>query len=193
MAAMTFWEIAGNIVTVPAVFLAARNHVLTWPIGILGCMLYGVMFYQTQLYANVTLQVFFIATSLQGWFNWQHVKKQKAARPITRTTRQELLLYLPLALLAAALYGSFLYYSTNASFPFIDSGILMLSVAGQLLLMQRKLECWYFWIAVDALATPLYAVKELYITSGVYAAFLINAVYGLWLWRREYKKQAGHA
>lgn len=48
--------------------------------------------------------------------------------------------------------------------------------------MKRKLESWLFWILVDAVAVPLYAAKELYLTSVIYFLFLINAVWGLINW-----------
>ena len=187
---MFFLELAGNFFTVLCVFLAARNHVLTWPVGIIGSLLYGIMFYESKLYADVALQGFFILTSLKGWINWQH-KKQVADLPITRTGKKHLFLfYVPAGILAAIFYGYMLFKLTDASFPFLDSVILTFSVIGQLLLMKRRLETWLFWIIVDLIAVPLYGLKGLYMTSGVYFLFLLNAVYGFWQWRHIFRRQA---
>ena len=63
-------EFAANLVNLVAVLLAARNSVHTWSSGILGCLLFGWLFYESQLYAEVTLQGFFVITSAIGWWAW---------------------------------------------------------------------------------------------------------------------------
>ena len=59
-------EIAANAVMALSIGLAARNSVHTWSTGIAGCLLFIVVFVHNQLYADATLQLFFIATSLRG-------------------------------------------------------------------------------------------------------------------------------
>jgi nicotinamide mononucleotide transporter len=63
-------EIAANSVTALAIFLAGRNSIHTWWLGIIGCGLFGALFYDSQLYADFTLQGFFIITSIIGWYRW---------------------------------------------------------------------------------------------------------------------------
>ena len=63
---MTPLELAANAVTATSIFLAARNNVHTWWTGIIGCTLFGMLFWDSQLYADVLLQAFFVATSVYG-------------------------------------------------------------------------------------------------------------------------------
>lgn len=191
---MSFLEIAANIVLVAAVFLAARNHWSTWPLGVLGCILFAFLFFEAKLYADVTLQIFFIITNLAGWRIWMNPANGKSERPVTQANPFMIFVVLfPLALLTAFGYGTFLLRTTDAHFPIIDSMVLTLSVIAQFLLMGRKLETWIFWVLVDLIAVPLYAAKGLYLTSAVYAAFLINAVYGYINWRNEMKMQEANS
>jgi nicotinamide mononucleotide transporter len=53
-------EIFANIFNLVSVFLANRNHVHTWWTGIVGTILFGVLFFEVKLYADVILQIFFI-------------------------------------------------------------------------------------------------------------------------------------
>jgi nicotinamide mononucleotide transporter len=71
---------------------------------------------------------------------------------------------------------------TDASFPFIDSVILVISILAQFLLISRRLENWLFWIIVNIVAIPVYFFKGLFLTSGLYAIFLVNAIYGFKRW-----------
>lgn len=99
-----------------------------------------------------------------------------------------LFLILVLALATAGLYALALLRWTDAASPLIDSLVLTLSVAAQLLLMRRRLETWYFWFIVNTLSVPLFASRELYLTSLVYGIFWVNAIFGLLSWRREMRQ-----
>jgi nicotinamide mononucleotide transporter len=66
----------------------------------------------------------------------------------------------------------------------------MLSVVGQILMTRRLIENWYWWIAVNIISIPLYVLKELYLTAGLYALFLVLAIAGLVEWRKVQAQQA---
>ena len=182
-------EISANISNLISVFLANRNSMHTWWIGIIGTALFAFLFYEVKLYADVTLQFFFIGTSMYGWWKWLRGGADSGELEIGRVSIRSLSSYIALSILVLLSYGSFLYYLTDASYPYIDSIVLVFSVLAQLLLMSRKLETWYFWIVVDIVAVPLFASKGLYLTSAIYFGFLVNAVFGLLNWRRIYALQ----
>lgn len=182
---ISYLELAANAVFVVSVFLAAKNNVNTWWTGIIGCILFAVLFYQVNLYADVTLMIFFIMTSIYGWMYWG---SKKEIHPIKMTSPSKLLSYVLFAILATLCYGWILHTFTDAYAPFIDSLILMFSVLAQLLLMKRRMETWVCWIIVDTVAVPLYASRELYLTAFVYGLFWVNAWYGMHSWKKIYKE-----
>lgn len=183
---ISYLEWSANAVFVLSVILAARNNVNTWWTGIIGCGLFAVLFYKVNLYADVTLMLFFIATSLYGWRYWG-AKKQ--LHPIQRTRITHFTGFVAAAALATLAYGGVLHSTTDAYAPFIDSIVLMFSVLAQFLLMKRRLESWVCWLVVDTVAVPLYASRELYLTAFVYGVFWCNAWYGLYAWINIYKRE----
>lgn len=185
---MSIPEIAACLSYAISVWLAARNSVHTWWTGIIGSVLYGWVFWSVQLYADVTLQVFFIATSITGWLHWLKGQHGKVL-PIRKTHIGHLFLLFCGAILVAAGYGLLLHTFTNAWSPWLDSLILTFSVLAQFMLMGRRLENWYVWLAVNTLAVPLYAYRGLSLTAGLYLIFWFNAWHGLWKWRKELRKQ----
>ncbi|MES2983505.1 MAG: nicotinamide riboside transporter PnuC [Verrucomicrobiota bacterium] len=187
---MPFLEITANIVNLVAIVLATRNSIHTWWTGIFGCLLFGWLFFNSQLYADVTLQIFFIITSAVGWWHWLHHHGQIKPRPITRCTRNELIVSVPLGVIAAMGYGWLLHHFTDAYAPFIDSAVLALSVAGQVLLMRRKLETWIFWFLANSFAVLLFTSRELWVTAFFYTMFWFNAPIGFIRWRREFQSNA---
>lgn len=189
---MTPLEISANIFILISVYLANRNSIHTWWTGIIATILFGFLFYEVKLYADVTLQIFFTVTSIYGWWKWLHGGTRKLPLPISRVKPSLLLIFTVIAVLLTFGYGYLLFNLTDASYPLVDSTVLFFSILAQFFLMERKLETWIFWILVDVISVPLFASKELYLTSIIYFAFLINAVWGLLNWikiyRLEYEK-----
>jgi nicotinamide mononucleotide transporter len=175
-------EIGANTFVATAIFLAARNSIHTWWTGIVGCALFAAVFFGAKLYADVTLQVFFIVTSVYGWRRW--LRGRAGGELPVRFSPPRLLLGSGAAAALVALgYGWLLFTFTDAFAPFLDSVVLAFSVLGQLLMMDRRVENWWAWLLVNTIAAPLYASRGLYVTSALYAAFWINAVVALRRWR----------
>jgi len=185
---MTALEIFANATTALCIFLAGRNNVHTWWVGIVSSIAFGFMFFDAKLYADTLLQVFFVTTAVVGWVNWSNkagVPVGLSTRSITWATNKEMLLHIGIALWVAAAYGGLLYTFTDAYAPWIDSLVLTFSVVGQLLLMQRKIQTWPVWVFVNVLSVPLYASRGLYLTSVLYFAFLINAIWSYYSWKKS--------
>lgn len=182
-------EIFANITLLLSAFLAAKNNKHTWSVGVVSCILFGVLFYQAKLYADVTLQVFFIATSIYGWFYWLNEKDAIKEKPITTIPTLNTLLYVLAGCLVSALYGWLLFRFTDAYMPRVDASVLSLSILAQLMLMNRKIETWFYWFIADVISVWLYASRGLYLTSGVYVLLTINVLYGAYVWYSEYKNQ----
>lgn len=182
-------EIAASATLLSAVIMAARNHPVSWLLGVAGCLLTAVFCYYMTFYAQVALQGFFIATNIIGWINWRYGGTQQTILPVTRVQPiWHLGLYLPFAVIIAWGYSEGLRRFTDASDPLIDSLILTLSVVAQLLLMNRKLETWVFWFIVNSITIPLFIYREAYVYAFVYGLFWFNTFYGFSVWRGELKK-----
>ena len=177
-------ETAANLMTVICIFLAGKNHSWTWPTGILASILFGVLFWNSQLYADVTLQGFFIWSSIAGWIVWaKNIKTLVPVpqTPINKASTTKMVVMLGSAVMVAGAYGFLLHKFTNAYAPWIDSLVLTLSIVAQLLLVARSVQNWPVWVAVNALSVPLYWSRELYMTSILYAVFFVHA---LWAWKQ---------
>jgi len=176
-------EMAANIIVTVSILFAGRNSVHTWWLGIVGCTLFAFVFYQAQLYADVALQCFFVATSARGWWQW---RRGAYGQPllVSKVEPRILAVSTVCGLLAAFTYGALLHGYTNAYAPYVDSAVLVFSVIAQLLLMRRQIDSWVFWLVVNSIAVPLYASRGLYLTSALYAVYWINALVSWRRWKR---------
>jgi nicotinamide mononucleotide transporter len=177
------WEIAANGLNAVSILLAGCNSVHTWWTGILGCLLFAAVFFGAKLYADVTLQAFFVVTSAAGWWTWLH-SRPGGQLPVRRTAPAVVAGLLVSATVVAAGYGWVLHRFTDAYAPFLDSVVLAFSVLGQFLLMGRRYESWWCWLLVNTIAVPLYLSRGLNVTAALYSVFWLNAVVALVRWRR---------
>lgn len=186
-------EWSAIIATVACVFLAGRNNVHSWWIGIIGTSLYAALFYQFSLYADVLLQMFFVLTGFIGWYGWANpdwkVSFIETSEKISTATVKSSVVMFVGAVLVAICYGLLLKTFTSAYAPFVDSMVLTFSVVAQLLLMRRKIENWPFWILVNTIAVPLYWSRELYPTAIMYSAFWVHAWWAWYKWKSLFKEQ----
>jgi nicotinamide mononucleotide transporter len=81
-------------------------------------------------------------------------------------------------------YGWLLHRFTNAYAPFWDSAVLAFSVIAQCLLMDRRVENWWFWLLVNTISVPLFFSRSLHVTAVLYAVYWVNAVISLRHWRK---------
>jgi nicotinamide mononucleotide transporter len=187
---VTALEIAANAFHGAAILLAGRNNIHTWWTGIVGCALFGLLFFEVRLYADATLQIFFIATSLYGWWAWLRGGPRGAGLPIRRAGARLMAWSVGAGAAVTLGYAWLLARLTDAAWPLPDSAVLAFSVLGQLLMMARRVESWWFWLAVNSIAVPLYASRGLVVTAVLYAGFWLNALVALRHWRRQLEAAA---
>ena len=166
------------------VWLAARESLWNFPVAIFSCGLYIVVYYESALYSDCILQGFFITLSLYGWYEWLYGGTRDTALPVSRTRPAEWLGLTVFVVIFAGGFGYYLQRFTDDTIPYLDSLTTAVSLAAQYLLMRKRLENWWLWIGVDALYVPILWYKHLYPTSGLYAAYLLLAIYGYVEWRK---------
>ena len=180
---MSPFEIAGTASGILAVWLTTRQNVWCWPVGIVNVTLYAVVFYEAKLYADMGLQLVYVALCLYGWYHWLHPGESKAALPVTRINARTAGVLLAICAVAFSGLGAFLARRTDASLPYLDAATAVASLAAQGLQTRKILENWHVWIVTDVVYVGMYLYKDLFATAGLYAVFTALAVLGLRQWR----------
>jgi nicotinamide mononucleotide transporter len=197
---MSWVELVAVLTGIAAVWLSAREYIASWPVGIINIICSYFLFYKTGFYADAFLQIFFFVTNIYGWILWS---KRDAATAeyvvkVSFLTRKQQIWSAICIVLAAVGFGSIVnelhawypsLFPVEAAFPYADSFVLMMSIAGNVLLMVKKVESWILWVLVDILAPILYFQKGIYFITIEYIVFLALASFALFNWFNIYKKQ----
>ena len=88
-------ELLGAILGIIYIFFSIRQNILTWPTGLLTSALYIIVFFQSKLYADMSLQVYYVVISIYGWYFWIKGKKTGDNSSVTvRKTSKRLWVWL---------------------------------------------------------------------------------------------------
>ena len=180
-------EVTGVITGILCVYLTAKNIIWNWPFAIVSVAVYIVIFFEAKLYADMGLQFYFLAMNIYGWYFWSRKPKTKEKVPVIRITQKEIILSIIGVILFTAILGFVLTQKTDAAFPFVDSFCTACSLIAQVLLARKVLENWLIWVFVDVIYVIVYTAKNLHLTAGMYALYLIIAALGYRDWRRDYR------
>lgn len=185
-----FVEIAGTVLSLIYLLFSIRQHILLWLFGLLSSALYIAVFFDAKLYADMSLQFYYVAVSVYGWIHWKYGNKEDKQAQLTTTTtgRNEAILVLIATACIYILYYLVLKYLSDSPIPVLDSFVGALSITGTWMLAKKRIENWLVWIVVDAFCTGLYAWKALYPTAGLYAVYTIMAVVGYRQWKKDLPK-----
>ena len=181
---VTWLEAVAFVLALAMVVLNIRVNPLGWPLAIISSLLYFGLFWNSKLYGDASLQIFFAVIALWGWWQWLRGTQGNGAalqvRELGKNGRWRLLGVLALAWPAS---GLFLKTYTDTDVPWWDAFPTAASVIGQWLLGRKYLENWAAWIVVNIVSVTLFVHKELWLTAALYSLFILMSIMGWRAWR----------
>ncbi len=171
------------------VWLTVKENIWCWPVGIVSVCCYAVIFFQVKLYADMGLQVIYIALSVYGWYEWLRGGKDHGELEVSQTTMRLHSVLAAIALVGTFVMGWSLSRYTDASLSYLDSAMAVLSLIAQWMMARKFLECWLVWISVNVFSIGKYFLSALYPTMALYAVFLVLAVMGYREWRTSLRSR----
>lgn len=179
-------ELIGAILSLIYLYLSIRQKSSLWIFGFLCSAFYIVVFYQSKFYADMSLQFYYLAISVFGWFSWQKGKTPQGKAFVIRRT--PVLPWIVILLATTALF--FIYYFilsklTDSPLPAWDSFTTALSITATWMLARKYIEHWLLWIVVDAVSAGLYFSRELYPTAILFVVYTVMAAVGFWSWVKK--------
>lgn len=199
-------EVFGAVTGIVYVFLEIRQTIWLWPVGIVTSAVYIWVFFTGKLYADMSLQGYYLVISCMGWYWWIKGAGQRAqgtgqegrgggakgeVLPVTRLKfKTGVILSAVFAVLYLALWF-ILSRMTDSPVPEVDSFITSLSVVATWMLARKIYDHWYLWIIVNCTATALFIVRGLYPTVVLYIVYGIMSFAGLAEWKKSLKNSAG--
>ncbi|MDD0824543.1 nicotinamide riboside transporter PnuC [Mannheimia sp. AT1] len=132
---------------------------------------------------NTTLYVY-IPAQFIGYFLWKTNMQKEEGNDVV--VAKALTLKGWVGLLAFLIIGTLLFVQVLNHFGGSSTGLdgltTIIVVAAQALMLMRYREQWLLWIVLNIISIVLWADSPSVYT--MYAAFLLNAIYGFWNWTK---------
>jgi nicotinamide mononucleotide transporter len=187
---VTWLEIAAFVLSLGMVWANVRVNPLGWPLAIAASLLYALLFADSKLYGEASLQLVFVAVSLWGWWQWlRGTSANGQALRVHVLTPKARAMALCATLTAWPLLALALARFSDSDVPWLDAGPTVASITGQFLLARKLIENWPVWLAVNVASVALFAYKGLWLTVLLYALF---AALSLWGWRAWSQQLRGY-
>jgi nicotinamide mononucleotide transporter len=198
-------EIFGAVTGIIYVFLEIRQTIWLWPVGILTSAVYIWIFFTSKIYADMSLQCYYLAISILGWYwwtrgagqkdeeekgrmgEWENGRQGEGEKNDLQVTRLKLKTGVVLAGVFVLLYSVMwlvLTRLTDSPVPVRDSFITSLSIIATWMLAKKIYEHWYLWIVVNFVSAVLFLTRGLYPTVILYVVYGIMSFAGLIEWKK---------
>jgi nicotinamide mononucleotide transporter len=179
---MTNLEIFAVVLSVIAVTLTVKKHLWCWGFNWIAAGVYGYLFYQYQLYAEVVLQGFFMLMAVYGFLTWKKTQQIQQTQKLSIHTAVWQLL---ISITCGGVFGWLLHSFTQAALPLLDASLAALSLLATYWTSRKYVATWLLWIVVDIVYVGMFIYKDLLLTAALYAGFVGLAVWGLMQWQQS--------
>ncbi len=196
-------EFFGTLSYFVALWLMTANKILTWPVGLIGTVLFTILFYDLRLYSDAIEQIYYLVTGIYGWWVWSRQSKPQGPGTMTSmapssgigwSSRSRLLTWAAGTLIFGGILGYCVerfhlwmpqIFPEPASFPYWDAITTSASFAGNLLTVYRRMESWVYWLFVNSIGIVIYGVKGVYFVTALYGVYLVFTFVGYYRWKAK--------
>lgn len=182
---MTLLEGIAVFFAVLSVIFQKNNNILVYPTGIISTGIYTYLLSRAhfKLYADATLNAYYLIMSVYGWIYWAKKGPSEPVTPIMRSSSRELTTAIFIALAGWGIFYFLLSRFSDSNVPVMDAFVSASACAGMWLLAKRKLENWILLNISNLVAIPLLFYKHLYLTALLTVFLFIIAIFGYIGWR----------
>jgi nicotinamide mononucleotide transporter len=182
-------ELAGVVTTIIGIWLTTKRLLICWPITLLADVLYLVIFFQSGLFSDALLQVFFVAFTIYGWWHWWRGVRADGEVRVDPLGMRACIAALVVGAIGALLLGPVMIWlgimlRITVALPHLDAALASYSLVASWWEARKHIANWWLWIAVDLVYIGEYIYKDLWLTALLYAGLVGLAILGLRDWRR---------
>lgn len=186
-------EYFGVITGLLYLLLEIKQHRAMWVVGFITSLAYVFVFFYSKIYADMGLNIYYVAISVYGFWQWTHKKESLQTE---KAPQEEVILYRNITprlftgviFSIVAIYGMIwyiLHHFTDSPIPMGDAFTTAVGIVATWMLARRILEHWIFWIIVNFASVYLFYLRGLYPTMFLYLCYALLAIVGLYTWKKK--------
>ena len=188
-----YFEIIAVLTGIVSVWLAKRENVWLYPVGIISVLLWIYLCWIGKLYGQSVINLFFFLMNGYGWYNWLRKDDDNNPNVLIKnnTNRENFLVFITSLFFSFVIYFLLLPFQDQQAsqlYIVIESIITALNFVAMWLMAWKRVEHWLLWIVGDILCIPLFVHKEYPIGVIQFMVFIVIAYLGYKEWKLKVLK-----
>ncbi|WP_185858185.1 nicotinamide riboside transporter PnuC [Blattabacterium cuenoti] len=182
----TILEFIAVTFTIFSVFCAQKNNIWVYPIGIMSTMIYSYLTFNTSLYGDFIINLYYTFMSFYGWYAWMY-KKDKNKKSITFCKPKDYF-YTSVLFFFTCIFSMMVYCfygKLKSHFDWMDILTTGIYFSGMYQMSMKKVENWIFWIVGNVISVPIYFFKGFILTGILFIILVILAIIGFFIWKKK--------
>lgn len=178
-------ELIGVILGLIYIYMEFRASIHLWVVGAIMPAVYAVVYFQAGVYAQCSIQIYYIIAAIYGWWTWKQARERGEAtaddtQGITRISMLGFTLLLLLSLIPSVpLYFLLSPLNADTIVTLLDAYIAGLSMIAMWMLSKKFAEQWLLWLIVDITCVVFYIYLSLTTETSLYATALLYLLYSI--------------
>lgn len=181
-------EIIGFVLGVCYLYYEYHASNWVWLFSLLMPMVSMYVYFNAGLYADFSINIYYLVASLYGLIIWRGTKRKKGAVISHIGLSKALLSAFAMLALWLCIYLILVNF-TDSTVPVMDALTTAISIVGTWMLAKKYIEQWFAWIIVDAINIGLYIYKDIPFYATLYAIYTIVAYFGYRNWKKKMLSQ----
>jgi nicotinamide mononucleotide transporter len=172
------------------IYFSVKGKIILWLFGLLTSGLYVYVFFRSEIFADMGINVYYVMVSIYGWYHWKYEKKKGQKQlPYSRLNLKNGILLFIISLIILLFIALILNTWTSSTIAWWDAFTTAFSITATWMLARKIIEQWLIWIVVDLVSIGLYIYKGLHPTALLFAVYTVLAFMGYRAWLKEWNTQ----
>jgi nicotinamide mononucleotide transporter len=188
-----YYEIIAVLAGIISVWLAKKENVWLYPVGIINVVLWIYLCWVGKLYGQSVINFFFFLMNGYGWYNWLRKDADNNPNVLIKnnSNRENILVFITSLVFSFIIYFILLPFQDQQAsqlYIFIEAVITALNFVAMWLMAWKRVEHWLLWIVGDILCIPLFFHKDYPIGVIQFMVFIVIAYLGYKEWKLKVSK-----
>ena len=168
-----------------------KHQLWAWWFGIVASALAAILFYYSNLFSEVYLQVFYAVLGFYGWWRWKTIgEKTKSNKSgITDWKVNTQLIVISSGFFIVIVSGLLFEKFTRADYPFVDAFTSVFGMIATIMEARKIFSCWYYWLVINGVSIWLYFAKDLKVYGMLAIVFTALSIWGYFEWKKLLNKE----
>jgi nicotinamide mononucleotide transporter len=162
-----------------------REKIVGWAFGIAASLLSTYLFFETKLYAQAIISIYYAGIGVYGWMYWY--KAEKVHQHISIWNVKSHVIFIAIFLMIAILSAYVFKNYTDSSSPYLDSFLTSFGFLASIKEARKILTSWVYWFVINLFSVWLYFNQHLYFYAVMMIVYAGICIPGYLSWLKIYR------